>query len=242
MLDFELKNHDEFTKILANYHISKPAKKLLADLKLVLILAPTSTGRSVLIRQLVKTGHYFYIVSDTTRPPQVRDGKLEKNGHAYFFKTEEEVLSGLRAGQYLEAEIVHDQQVSGISIRELEAAKRARKIAITEVEHGGVDHIKAIKPDTVAILLLPPSFEEWQSRIAGRGGLGPDEINRRLLGAAKILQAGLEHDYFEFVIAGDVSRTTKIIDNLAAGQSNPEQAHGRQLAHNLLKELAEVIH
>src|SRR5438105_3525800 len=127
-----LKHHDEFEKILANYKISAHAQSVLEDLKLLLIMAGTSTGRSVTVRNLVESGRYHYIVSDTTRPPQIRDGKLEQNGVQYHFRTEEEFLHDLRAGNFLEAELIHDQQVSGISIRELEKAHRSGKIAFTE--------------------------------------------------------------------------------------------------------------
>src|SRR5438105_2867014 len=95
-----LKHHQEFQEVLKNYHVSERAKKALEGLKLVLLVAPTSTGRNTAIQELIKNHNYHFIVSDTTRPPQIRDGQLEKNGVNYFFRTEEEMLEELRAGEF----------------------------------------------------------------------------------------------------------------------------------------------
>src|SRR3989344_5488916 len=236
-----LKYRVEFEKVLANYIISPQAQEVLKYLQLVLLLAPTSTGRSVISRRLIDSGRYYYIVSDTTRPPQVRDGKLEQEGVQYHFKTEEEVLAGLKAGNFLEAELIHNQQVSGISIQELKKACRSGKIAFTEADMAGVANIKRVKPDSIAVFLLPPSFAEWQRRIFGRGGLTSAEIRRRLDTAARFLEQGPKYSYFEFVIAGDVEQTAKIINDLAADRPNPQRAQGIKLAHELLLELRKVL-
>jgi len=237
-----LKYRVEFEKVLTNYTISPQAQEVLKDLQLVLLLAPTSTGRSVISRRLIDSGRYYYIVSDTTRPPQVRDGKLEQEGVQYHFKTEEEVLAGLKAGNFLEAELIHNQQVSGISIQELKKACRSGKIAFTEADMAGVTNVKLVKPDSIAVFLLPPSFTEWQRRIYGRGGATPAEIKRRLKTAARLLEKGPKLDYFKFVIAGDdVERTVRIIDDLAAGRPNPQQARGLELARQLLAELKKTL-
>ena len=237
-----LKYRVEFEKVLANYIISPQAQEVLKYLQLVLLLAPTSTGRSVISRRLIDSGRYYYIVSDTTRPPQVRDGKLEQEGVQYHFKTEEEVLAGLKAGNFLEAELIHNQQVSGISIQELKKACRSGKIAFTEADMAGVTNVKLVKPDSIAVFLLPPSFTEWQRRIYGRGGASPAEIKRRLKTAVRLLEKGPKLDYFKFVIAGDdVERTVRIIDDLAAGRPNPQQARGLELARQLLAELKKTL-
>src|SRR5580765_4863377 len=129
-----LKHYAEFKEVLETYHISDSAKNTLDDLTLVLLLGPTSGGRNTIMKHQLQTGNYTYIVSDTTRAPRINDGVLETSGNEYWFRTEEEVLADLKAGQFLEAELIHDQQVSGISMRELEKARAQNKIAITDVD------------------------------------------------------------------------------------------------------------
>lgn len=235
-----LKYYGQFQKILSNYQISDRAQKALDGLKLVLMVAPSSTGRNTMIRELLETGKYYFIVSDTTRPPQLRDGKMEENGVEYFFRSEEELLADLKAGEFLEAAIIHEQQVSGISIRELEKAKSHSQTAITDIEIVGMDNVIRAKPDSIAIFLLPPNFEEWQTRLNRRGKMTEEEVKNRLASAAKELEAALEHDYYNFIIADDLNRTVPLVDKIANGLTDEnEQRRGHQVAKKLLEELQQ---
>lgn len=237
-----LKYYDQFQKTLSNYQVSDRAKEALSSLKLVLMVAPSSTGRNTMIRKLLKTGKYYFIVSDTTRQPQFRDGKMEENGVEYFFRSEEDMLAELKAGEFLEAAIIHEQQVSGISIRELEKAKSHSQTAITDIEIVGMDNVIRAKPDSIAIFLLPPGFEEWQTRLNRRGKMTEEEVKNRLASAAKELEAALGRDYYHFVIADDLNRTVPLVDKIANGLTDEaEQQKGRQIAEQLLKDLQQKI-
>jgi guanylate kinase len=231
----ELKQLKEFQQALADYHISQDSLLTLRQTHLVLLVAPTSAGRNTLIKQLIKTGEYAFIISDTTRKPRVNDGVMEQNGVEYWFRSEEEVLRDINDGNYLEAEIIHNQQVSGMPIRELQKAHEANKIAITDIDLGGILNILSVKPDTVAVLLLPPSFEEWQRRITHRGPMDPSELKRRLKTARTIYAAALESNHFTFVTNDTVEHATEQVHHLAKlGSPLPEeQEAGRRLAEQL---------
>ena len=227
-----LRHYADFEEVLSSYRVSDRAIKATQGLKLILLLAPTSAGKNTLIRHLVKADRYYNIVSDTTRPPRKNNGVIEQNGREYWFRTEEEMLADLKSGELLEAEIIHHQQVSGISIRELEKAQRQGKIAITDTDPKGVRNILKIKPDTIVIVLLPPSFEEWQRRLATRGEMDPSEIKRRLETARQVFKEALDNDY-NFVISDDVADSAKILDRIAAGGPNSHQDRGCQLVREL---------
>ncbi len=242
MMDFSLKHYQQFKQILDNYRVSDRAKKALEDLRIVIMVAPTSSGRNTIIRKLLETGDYYFIISDTTRSPQVRDGKMEENGVQYFFRNEEEMLVDLQAGEFLEAALIHQQQDSGVSIRELEKAKTLNKIAITDIEIIGADNVMKVKPDAKAIFTLPPSFEEWQRRITNRGQMSSQEIKNRLISAQEELKAALDHDYYQFVIADDIPRAVSVINSIAHGEKDPhEQQEGYQLAQQLHRQLEEKL-
>jgi guanylate kinase len=237
----KLAHHIEFREVLAEYVISERAKDVLEGLELVLLIAPTSTGRNTVIKELVENDNYYFVVSDTTREPQIRDGKKEENGVNYFFRTEEEMLADLEAGEFFEAELIHDQQVSGISIRELEKAKALNKIAITDVDIGGVHNALRAKPDTTVIFLLPPSFEEWQLRIKQRGRMSEIEYRRRLQTAERILKDGLENHDYNFVITDNIEQSAAIIDGIVHGKANPHQGRGPGLIYELQDRLRQVV-
>lgn len=231
-----LKHHAEFQELLGHYRPSPRAVRALENLRLVLMVAPSSTGRNTIIRRLLNNSRYYYIVSDTTRQPQFRDGRMETDGDPYFFRSEEQMLADVKAGEFLEAELIHGQQVSGISIRELEKAKNEGKVAVTDVDIGGIDNVLKVKPDTVAILLLPPSFTEWQRRVSARGELKADEYRRRMQTAVRVFETGLKNPNLVLVIADDVDRSAAVINEIVKSGNNPDQAVGKKLLIELYKD------
>jgi guanylate kinase len=231
----ELKNLPVFKEILQTYQPAVTATLLLEDIRLVLLVGPSLAGRNTTIRTLLETGRYHYIISDTTRQPRINDGVPEQNGREYWFRSEAEVLEELQAGAFLEAAVIHEQQVSGISLRELQKAHDEHKIAITDIEIAGVDNIIQVKPTTLAIFMLPPSFEEWQRRLQQRGAMDQSEVRRRLQGACRELKAALKQPYYVFVINESIEQAADDVNKLALGQPPQSQAQhkGRELASQL---------
>lgn len=236
-----LSRHPEFKEVLKNYHPSARAKEALNGLSLVLLVGPTSSGRNTVIRELVEKHNFQNIVSDTTRPPQYRDGRMEENGVDYFFRSEDDMLNDLRAGELLEAAIIHEQQVSGVSIRELQKAKNSNKIAITDIEPQGADNVIRVKPDSKAIFLIPPSYRQWMDRLTGRGRMTEHELRNRLQGALKEFDAALSHNYYHFVITENVAHSAALIEAIVQGGQNPHQGQGPGLIHRLQGELNQKL-
>src|SRR5690606_19428551 len=101
----------------------------------------------------------------TTRNPRKNNGILERDGVEYWFKTESSMLKGLKNGEYLEAEIIHRQQVSGTSIDELKKADSASEVPIGEIEVNGAIKMSKYKNNILFIFLLPPNFDVWMDRL-----------------------------------------------------------------------------
>lgn len=207
---------DEFKAALAQYRLSDAAKATLADLRLTVLVGPTSSGKNTVIRELTKTDRYHFIVSDTTRKPRMNDGVMEQNGREYWFRSEAEMLDEIRRGDFLEVALIHNQQVSGTSIRELEIARSTNKIALAEIEVVGAAATYIAKPDTVIIFCLPPNFEAWMRRLQGRGDMPADEVRRRMETACDEFEAALSNDFYHFVINDDIGEAVELIDNMAA--------------------------
>lgn len=225
----------KFEEALRDYHYSDAAKQILADTKLVLLVGATASGRNTTITELLKTGRYHFIISDTTRAPRENNGVLEQDGVEYFFRTEEKMLEEIQDGDFLEAEIIHGTQVSGISMRELQVATQQHKVAITDVDIGGLQNVVALKPDTVAILMLPPNFEVWQRRIVGRGKMDEAVYKSRLETAVRIFETAQNDTSLHFVVNDDVAGAAQIVDDLANGK--PKDQDTEQAAHQVLNDL-----
>lgn len=235
-MENSLESLDEFKTVLADYHISEESRVILADTKLVAMVAPSSAGRNTIIRELLKSGEYHYIVSDTTRQKRMNDGVMEQDGVEYWFRSEQEVLSDLKSGRYLEAAIIHNQQVSGISVRELERAKEEGRAALSDIEIVGMENIIRAKPDTFALFVLPPNFEIWMERMDGRGLMSLEEKRRRLGSAVLEYSAAIDNSYYTFVINDDFHTSVgKIHDIVIDGKESPDKATGRELAKELRK-------
>jgi len=227
-------NHlKEFQEILKQYQVSDAGKRLLAEVQLVLLAAPTSSGRNTIILELLKTGRYHYVVSDTTRQPRINDGQLEQSGEQYWFRKEEDILTDLRQGKFLEAAIIHNQQVSAISLREVEAARDEQKSAVTDIEMAGVETIVAAKPDTIVIFVVPPSFEEWQQRIFGRGTMDVDEYKRRLTSSLQEFQHALAEPYYHFVINDNLQHAVDQIDHIVTKGGESKEAANRAIVEKI---------
>ena len=234
---------EEFRKALETYQPSDEVRKILGGLRLLLFVAPTGTGRDTIIGELIKTGHYFPLVTDTTRQPRINNGILEQQGREYWFRTEDEMLASLEKGDLVGAAIIHNQQVSGISREQLVAAENDGKIALTDIEIMGAQEIHKLKPDTTCIFMVPLSFDIWMERLHLRGGMSLDELERRMESAERELSTALSADYFRFVLNDTLEGTIAEIDRLImTGQYDPfKERSVRAIAQQLLEDVERYL-
>ena len=222
----------DFETALKGYALNDEAVSILAITPLVLIAGPSSVGRDTIVQRLVESGKYYDIITTTTRPPRENNGILERDGVEYYFRPEVYVLEEVQAGRLIGPAIIHNQQVSGVSIQEFEKAQKLQKIAVTDLDPVGTLDVAALKSDVVVIFVLPPSFEEWLARINRRGAPAPEELKRRLEGAVKEYDLGLAHsDIFTYVVNDDLEKAVAEVDDIAHGRHHPaNEATAQQLA------------
>lgn len=238
----KLENLEEFKKVLKDYRISDAGKQILAKTKLALLVGPTAAGRNTIIDALLKTGEYHPIVSDTTRKPRQNNGVWEQNSREYWFKPEEEVLGDLKAGKFLEAALIHNQQVSGISLRELEQANKEGKIAVNEIEIVGMQNIIEAKPDAYAFFVVPPSFDIWMQRLEGRGTMSAADKQFRLESAVKEFETALKHKYYIFLVNDTFQHSVERMHQIINGeQDSSHQELGRKTVEHLLEQTKEYL-
>lgn len=224
MEEVKLKHKEKFKELLTTYQISDHARKVLHDVEYIVLIGPAASGRNTIINELVAEHDFQQIISDTTRPAKFRDGKMEQHGVNYFFRSEEGMLEDLKAGEFLEAEIIHNQQVSGTSIRELEKAAAAGKPAINEMEFGGAQNVLNAKPDTKVIAVLPPSFDEWRRRFHGREQILEKEFRNRILTAQKVIQLIRRESKIRVVVNDSYQNAAlEIVDYIAGNSQSKEQ-------------------
>ena len=233
-----LQHADDFIKILSSYEMSTDSKALLAQTKFVMLSAISASGRNTIIEELLKTDQFYPVVSDTTREKRINDGIEEESGKQYWFRSEDEVLERLNQGKYIEAALIHDQQVSGLSIEEFEKAAQAGKIAISDLEVQGVDVIMKASPTSIPIFVVPPSYDEWMKRWVKRGVITETEKQHRLESARKELHTALHTDYYHFVINDALPEVVQDIIDIANNKgSKDKELAARNVAEKLLDSL-----
>lgn len=236
----QLRLKNDFQEILKTYEASKESQQLLTKARVALFDGPSASGRNTIIYNLVMTGRYQQTISDTTRPIRSNNGVLEQNGVEYWFKTEEEFLEGLKAGSYIEAAVIHDQQVSGVNVAEIARATKSDKIAINDVQPDGIEAFRKYNSNTLCFFVIPPSFDVWEARINARGTMTDAEKRRRYTSAIKEIQHALDADYYKFIINNNLETATNLIDQICQG-ADVETTSSRNTAMMLLNEIEKYL-
>lgn len=241
-MSIELRHKQEFISVLSDYQPNPAALDVLRESNTAILVGPTSSGRNTIITRLLETGKYHYIISDTTRPKRQNDGAWEEDGVQYWFRTEEEILQDLKEGKFLEAAVIHEQQVSGISIRELQKAYDDNKIAINEIEIAGAESVRRLMPQARLIFILPPAFDVWLSRLLARGTMSNDEVRKRLTSALKELEH-IKKGYYTVVINDDLQEAVaRVRGVLEDNRSLPyEGSKAEQVAESLKEGIRQYL-
>lgn len=148
--------------------------------KLIVISAPSGTGKSTIVQRLVREHpelNLVFSISHTTRLPR----GTEKDGVEYFFTTQEQFKEGIRSGQFLEYEEVYDGQFYGTHRLQVEKLIEDKNNVIFDVDVKGGCSIKRFYGDrALSIFIQPPSIEELRRRLIDRKTDSPEAINTRL--------------------------------------------------------------
>jgi guanylate kinase len=158
---------------------------------LFIVTAPSGAGKTTLVRGLLQRDARVQLsISYTTRDP--RPG--EENGREYHF-VDVPTFRALRdRGEFLEWAEVHGNYYATSKVWLKEQISAGRD-TLLEIDWQGAQQVRKHFPDAVGVFILPPSMEELESRLRGRGTDSDDVISRRLLGARGEMRHVAEFDY-----------------------------------------------
>src|SRR5258708_40170014 len=172
---------------------------------LVLIVSgPSGSGKSTLVQRILELPGTMPSVSCTTRPRRT----TEASGKCYDFVTEAEFEAMVQRGEFLEYARVFGKHSYGTPKKWLEESRKKGLDLVLEIDVQGAAQVKEKLPESVAIFILPPSREELERRLRGRGQDADEEIARRLAKARdEILAFSKYYDYC--VVNENVERAGK---------------------------------
>ena len=166
--------------------------------KLIVIAAPSGTGKTSLIEALLKdlTDMKFNLsISYTTRKKRIN----EKDGESYLFIDKKEFERMLENKDFLEhAEVFGNFYGTSKSWVE-ELLKEGRNILL-ELDWQGAVQVKSAYPSAVTIFILPPSYKDLELRLIERDLDKKVVIEKRLAEAKKEIEQGQS---FDFLVVND---------------------------------------
>ncbi|HDP33920.1 MAG TPA: guanylate kinase [Candidatus Hydrogenedentes bacterium] len=181
--------------------------------RLVVVAAPSGAGKGTLLKRVrEQLPNITVTVSATTRPP--RPG--ETDGVEYFFYSPEEFDRLIAENALVEWAHVHGERYGTLK-SELDRVLRGDNIVIFELDVQGMRHIKRLYPDAVSVFIAPPSMEELERRLAGRGTNNAEDMALRLKNARGEMSARLEFDYV--VVNDDLARATAELIAVVRGEA-----------------------
>jgi len=169
------------------------------DGKLIVFSAPSGSGKTTIVRHLLKQEelNLEFSISATSREKRGE----EVNGKDYYFLSAKEFKTKIKNEEFLEWEEVYRDNFYGTLKTEVERIWSLGKHVIFDIDVSGGLRIKRKFPDqTLAIFVKPPSIDELKIRLKNRKTESADKINMRIAKAsAELATAPL----FDVVIEND---------------------------------------
>lgn len=181
--------------------------------KLVIFSAPSGSGKTTIVRELLKRFDCFeFSISATSRNPRGQ----EQNGVDYYFLSNEEFKARVERDEFVEWEEVYQGTCYGTLKSEMERIWAKGNIILFDVDvMGGINLKRIFGNDACSVFIMPPSVEELERRLRGRGTDSEEVILKRIAKAEFELSKSSEFDH---VVINDnlevaVAEVVNIISN-----------------------------
>ena len=178
---------------------------------LILVLSsPSGAGKSTIARAILERDKQIFMsISMTTRPP--RPG--EQDGRDYFFVTEDEYNQKVADNELLEHARVFGNYY-GTPRTLVENHLSAGEDVLFDIDWQGTQQLReSARDDVTSIFILPPSYEELDSRLTGRGQDSEEVVSKRMAKAADEMSHWPEYDYVivNYVIEESIQNVQAIL-------------------------------
>ncbi|MGD8683437.1 MAG: guanylate kinase [Chloroflexota bacterium] len=178
---------------------------------MVIISGPSGVGKDAIIEAMRRREPPYprsYVITVTTRERR----QNEIDGTHYHFLSLDDYQRLLSEEGLLEASEVH-RNWYGTPRDQVQAAVAVGKDAILKIDVQGADKIRARVRDALLIFVVPPSMEELERRLRGRGTEAPADLDIRLRNA-RIEMA--RRGEFDHVVVNETDRLDETAEQIDA--------------------------
>ena len=179
--------------------------------KLFVISGASGVGKSTVLKYVMDgKKDLSFSVSATTR--QARPGEID--GVHYYFVSQEKFQQMIAEDAFLEYD-KHAANYYGTPVFEVEQ-KLQKGSVILDIEPAGAKIVREKRPDAVLIFIMPPSQEELERRLRGRGDTSEDQIGMRL---ERAVWGMVQRSWYDHVVVNDQADAcaNKILEIIAQG-------------------------
>lgn len=166
--------------------------------KLIVISGASGVGKGTVLKLMMEERNDLsFSVSATTRAP--RAGEVE--GEHYTFITVERFREMIAQDAFLEYD-QHDANYYGTPRAQV-TEKRKKGHVLLDIEPKGAAMVRQAMPEAVLIFIMPPSVEELERRLRGRGDTPEDQIAMRMERAAWEME---QRSWYDYVVVNDTAQ------------------------------------
>ena len=163
--------------------------------KLIVISGASGVGKgTVLALAMEKRKDLSFSVSATTRAP--RPGEVD--GKHYFFISKECFEEMIKNEEFLEYD-AHAANYYGTLKGQAEAKMKTGHVLL-DIEPKGAEQVRKAAPDATLIFIMPPSMEELERRLRGRGDTSEEQIALRMERAVWEME---QRTWYDHVVVND---------------------------------------
>ena len=205
----------------------------------IVFAGPSGAGKGTLISSLMKRypdDQFGFSVSHTTRGP--RNGEID--ALHYNFTTVDKMKADIDAGKFIEYAEVHGNYY-GTSVEAVKSVQTKGQVCILDIDVQGVQNVKKSALNPYYIFIAPPSMEDLEARLRGRGTEKENDIKKRLANAKGEMDYGKEPGNFDkYLVNGDLSTASADLNatiktwypHLSAATAEGGNAFVKQCASN----------
>ncbi|WP_397363966.1 guanylate kinase [Olleya sp. R77988] len=170
--------------------------------KLIVFSAPSGSGKTTIVRHLLKQDqlNLAFSISATSREKR----GTEAHAKDYYFLSLKDFKQHIKNDNFLEWEEVYRDNFYGTLKTEVERIWALGKNVIFDIDVSGGLRIKRKFPEqTLAVFVKPPSIDELKIRLKKRKTESDDKINMRIskasaeLATAPLFDVIIENDNLE---------------------------------------------
>ena len=207
--------------------------------QLIVVSGPSGVGKKTIIREYLKDHPNAVRCTSITTRPQRPD---EVEGVDYYFVSHEEFDQLVRSNQMLEWGYYRRNGYGTIRNAVEQLREKGRNV-ILDIDVIGAMKVRALCPDATLVFLVPPTWEDLETRIHNSKYIPESEIIERLEIAKEEVLCAEQYDYILIndTVEDTVRRLAQIIHGNRYSRSSMKGFLKSYIESEIKSEFVDVI-